>query len=36
MLSRVLEYFLEGWNAFERVGMLSRGLECFLESWNAF
>jgi hypothetical protein len=45
MLSTELEYlrtgskcFLDGWNAFDRVGiplyrvgMLSRGLECFLE-----
>jgi hypothetical protein len=37
MHSRVLECFLEGWNAFDRVGiplysvaMLSTGLECFL------
>jgi hypothetical protein len=43
MLSRGLEYFLDGWNAFDRVGiplytveMLSRGLECFRECWNAF
>jgi ABC-type glycerol-3-phosphate transport system permease component len=43
MLSRGLECFLEGWNAFDRVGiplcrveMLSIGLECFLEGWNAF
>jgi hypothetical protein len=50
MLSTQLEYlcielecFLQGWNAFDRVGiplyrheMLSRGLECFLEGWNAF
>jgi hypothetical protein len=50
MLSTELEYlctqlecFLQGWNAFDRVGihlnrvgMLSRGLECFLEGWNAF
>jgi hypothetical protein len=41
MLSRVLECFLEGWNAFDRVeiplyrvGMLSRGLEYFLQRWN--
>jgi hypothetical protein len=41
MLSRGLEFFLEGWNAFDRVGiplyrvgLLSRGLECFRESWN--
>jgi hypothetical protein len=38
-----LKCFLEGWNAFDRVGiplyrveMLSIGLECFLEGWNAF
>jgi hypothetical protein len=38
-----LECFLEGWNAFDsvgiplyRVGMLSRGLECFRQSCNAF
>jgi hypothetical protein len=38
-----LECFLEGWNAFYRVGspsyrvgMLSAGVECFLEGWNAF
>jgi hypothetical protein len=36
MLSRGLECFRQGWNAFDRVGMLSRGLECFLEGWNAF
>jgi hypothetical protein len=50
MLSTVFEYlctelecFLEGWNAFDRVGislyrvgMLYTGLECFLEGWNAF
>jgi hypothetical protein len=48
MLSTELEFFrteldcfLEGWNAFDRVGipsyrveMLSRGLVCFLEVWN--
>jgi hypothetical protein len=40
MLSEGLECFLEGRNAFDRVGtplysveMPSRGLECFLESW---
>jgi hypothetical protein len=27
MLSRVLECFLQGWNAFDRVGMLSTELE---------
>jgi hypothetical protein len=50
MLSTDLEYlctglecFIEGWNAFDsvgiplyRVGMLSRGLEWFLQGWNAF
>jgi hypothetical protein len=43
MLSRGLECFREGWNAFYRVGihlyrvgMRSTGLECFLEGWNAF
>jgi hypothetical protein len=50
MLSTEMEYpctrlkcFLEGWNAFNRVGiplyrvgMLSTGLECFLQGWNAF
>jgi hypothetical protein len=43
LLSIGLECFLEGWNAFDRVGipmyrveMLPRGLECFLEGWNAF
>jgi hypothetical protein len=50
MLSTGLEYlcpglecFLQGWNAFDRVGiplyrvgMLSRGLECFRHSWNSF
>jgi hypothetical protein len=37
-----LKYFLEGWNAFDRVGiplymveMLSIVLECFLEGWTA-
>jgi hypothetical protein len=30
-----LEFFLQGWNSFYRVGMLSRGLECFRQSWNA-
>jgi hypothetical protein len=41
MLSRGLERFLEGWNAFDRVGiplytveMLSRGLEYNRQSWN--
>jgi hypothetical protein len=36
MLSGGLECFLEGWNAFDRVGMLSTGMEYFLEGWNAF
>jgi hypothetical protein len=50
MLSRVLEFlctglkcFLEGWNAFDsvgiplyRVGMRYRGLECFRQGWNDF
>jgi hypothetical protein len=50
MLSTVLVYlftelecFLEGWNAFDgvgiplyRVGMLSTGFECFLEGWYTF
>jgi hypothetical protein len=50
MLSTVLEYlctglecFLEGWNAFDRVGIplytvgiISTGLECFRQCWNAF
>jgi hypothetical protein len=43
MLSRRLEYYLEGWSTFDRVGihlyrvgMLSTGLECFLQSWNDF
>jgi hypothetical protein len=38
-----LECFLEGWNAFDRVGIpldrvgiLNAWLECFLEGWNAF
>jgi hypothetical protein len=42
MLSRVLECFLECWNAFDRFGMLSRELEyacteleCVLEGWYA-
>jgi hypothetical protein len=48
MLSTGLEYLciemesvLEGWNAFDkvgitlyRVGMLSTGFECFLQCWN--
>jgi hypothetical protein len=50
MLSTGLEYlctelecFLEGWNAFDsvgipldRVGVLSRGLECFRQCWHTF
>jgi hypothetical protein len=43
MLSRLLECFRQGWDAFDRVGMLSTELEylsseleCFLEGWNAF
>jgi hypothetical protein len=50
MLSTELEYlctqlecFLEGWNAFDsvgipfyRVGLLSRGLECSRQSWSTF
>jgi hypothetical protein len=43
MLSSWLECILEGWNAFDRVGiplymfgMLSSRLECILEVWNAF
>jgi ABC-type glycerol-3-phosphate transport system permease component len=50
MLSTELEYicsqlecFLQGWNAFDsvgiplyRVGMLSTGWECFLQCWNTF
>jgi hypothetical protein len=50
MLSRGLECFrqswntfVQGWNAFDRVGiplyrfeMLSRVFECFLPCWNAF
>jgi ABC-type glycerol-3-phosphate transport system permease component len=42
MLSRVLDCFLEGWNAFDRVGiplyrvgMLSTELESFRQSWNS-
>jgi hypothetical protein len=38
-----LECLLEGWNAFDRVGiplymlqMHSRGLACFRQSWNTF
>jgi hypothetical protein len=34
MLSRGLECFLQGWNAFQMVGTISRGLECFRQSWN--
>jgi hypothetical protein len=50
MLSTGLEFlytewecYLQGWNAFDsvgiplyRVGMLSTGVKCFLEDWNAF
>jgi hypothetical protein len=50
MLSTVLVYlcaelecFLEGWNAFDRVGiplyrggMFSRGLACFRQCWYTF
>jgi hypothetical protein len=50
MLSTGLEYlctelqcFLEGWNAFDsvgitlyKVGMLCTGFECFLQGWNTF
>jgi hypothetical protein len=43
MLSTELEYlctelecYVQGRNAFYRVGMLSAGLECFLQGWNAF
>jgi hypothetical protein len=50
MLSTELEYictqlecFLQGWNAFDsvgiplyRVGMLSTGLECFRQCWYTF
>jgi hypothetical protein len=42
-LCTVLKFFLEGWNAFDRVGiplytveMLSRVLECFRQGWNTF
>jgi hypothetical protein len=31
-----LECFLEGWNAFDTVGMLSREMECIRQSWNNF
>jgi hypothetical protein len=38
-----LKCFLEGWNAFDsvgiplyRVGMLYTGLKCFIQGWNAF
>jgi hypothetical protein len=41
MLFRVLECYLEGWNAFDSVGIplyrvikLSRWLEYFLQRWN--
>jgi hypothetical protein len=43
MLSKGLVCFLEGRDAFDRVGiplyrvgMISRVLECFLEGWHAF
>jgi hypothetical protein len=43
MLSTELECYLQGWNAFDSVGitlcsvgMLSTGFECFLQGWNAF
>jgi hypothetical protein len=43
MLSKGLKCFIDGWNAFDRVGirlyrvgMFSRGLECFRHSWNTF
>jgi hypothetical protein len=43
MLSAGLECFLQGWNAFVRVGIPlymdeihSTGVECILEGWNAF
>jgi hypothetical protein len=29
-----LKCFLEGWNAFYRVGMISTGLECIRHSFN--
>jgi hypothetical protein len=42
-LCKELECFLEGENAFDRVGiplyrvgMPSTGLECFRQSWNTF
>jgi hypothetical protein len=42
-LCTVLKFFLEGWNAFDRVGiplntveMLSRVLECNRQSWNTY
>jgi hypothetical protein len=38
-----LECLLDGWNAFDsvgiplyRVGMLSTGWECFLQGWDTF
>jgi hypothetical protein len=31
-----LECFLEGGNAFQRVGLLSTGLECYRQSWHSF
>jgi hypothetical protein len=43
MLSKGLECFLEGSNAFYSVGMLSTGLEylcteseCYVQGWNSF
>jgi hypothetical protein len=43
MLYRGLECFIEGWNAFDRVGsplymvgMVSTGLECFRQCWYTF
>jgi hypothetical protein len=43
VLCTELECFLEGWNAFDRVGitvyrdgMLSRGVECFRQCWYTF
>jgi hypothetical protein len=35
MLSKVLECFLQRWNAVYRVGMLSTGLECCIQDWIA-
>jgi hypothetical protein len=43
VLCKWLKCFLQGWNAFDSVGiplysvgMLATWLECFLEGWNAF